>query len=198
MKSIRISGKRKLLVVGALLCLFVSAPAQQTEAPRSLEAGAPRFEDFGVAVWRGRVAPLDLRSHSLARMYRTVLRQQLREEGVNFAGHYTLAGAGCGTGCSIRAIIDARTGRAYFPGELYGWTSIIGDDSALGEDYELVTQRPDSRLLRIIGRPAIGRANEERHGPGGIYYYEWTNNRLRLVRFIPVGSYPEADPPGRP
>ncbi|HLL71386.1 MAG TPA: hypothetical protein VK363_08135 [Pyrinomonadaceae bacterium] len=158
------------------------------------EAGAPRFEDYRVAVRRGRVAPLDLGSHRLARHYRTLLREQQRDEGVNFAGHYTLASVGCGTGCSVTAIIDARTGRAYFPEELEGWTSIVGDyEFAEGEDVRMF--RAGSRLLRAVGRPNIGRAREERHGPSGVYYYEWVNRRLRLVRFKSVGSYPEADPP---
>jgi hypothetical protein len=171
-----------------LLCLQGNAPAQKG-------ADAPRFEDYTVAVWRGKPAPLNQRSHRLARKYRTLLSQQLREEGVNFAGHYTLATVGCGAGCSISAIIDARTGRAYFPGELLGWTGIVGDyDPSEGE--EPWTYKPGSTLLRLIGRPSIGRVNEERHGASGIYYYEWKNERLRLVKLTPVGSYPEADPPG--
>jgi hypothetical protein len=176
-------------------CLALLAVAFDFASPAQ-EAGAPRFEDYSVAVWRGRVAPLNLVSHKLARRYRTLLRQQQREEGVNFAGHYTLAAVGCGTGCSVTAIIDARTGRAYFPKELEGWTSIVGDyEFAEGEDVR--TFRASSRLLRAIGRPTIGSATEERHGPSGIYYYEWVNGCLRLVRFKPAGSYPDADPPER-
>jgi hypothetical protein len=133
----------------------------------------------------------------MARIFRTLLRQQLREEGVNFAGHYTLASVGCGTGCSITAIIDARTGRAHFPDELAGWTGIVGDyEPPEGEEFRMF--RADSRLLRLIGRPSIHRAKEGRHGPSGIYYYEWVNDRLRLVSFTHVGSYPDADPAERP
>jgi hypothetical protein len=87
----------------------------------------PRFEDYAAAVWRGKIAPLDLRSHALARKFRTVIREQREEAGVNFAGHYTIASAGCGTGCSITAVVDARTGKAYFPNEFNGWTGIVGD-----------------------------------------------------------------------
>lgn len=172
-----------------LLCLAGNAPAQE-------KTDEPRFENYAVAVWRGKIASLDQRSHPLARKYRTLLGQQLKEEGVNFAGHYTLATVGCGTGCSISAIIDTRTGRAFFPKELSGWTGIVGDyDPPEGE--EPWTFRADSRLIRMIGRANIGGANEERHAPSGIYYYEWGNNRLRLVKFTHVGSYPEADPPVR-
>jgi hypothetical protein len=163
---------------------------------RAQDGAAPRFEDYPAAVRRGRVAPLDLRSHPLARTYRTLLRRQLREEGVNFAGRYTLASVGCGTGCSVSAVIDARNGRAYFPREFNGWTGIVGDyDLPEGED--TWTYRAGSRLLRVVGRPNIGGPQEERYGPSGIYYYEWAGDRLRLVKFTHVGSYPEADPPGR-
>ena len=128
------------------------------------EVGAPRFEDFPTVVWRGKLAPLDLRSHPLARKFRTVLREQRQEAGVNFAGHYTLASAGCGTGCSISAIIDGRTGNAYFPNEFNGWTGIVGDYEP-PEGEEPWTYQPGSRLLRAIGRPHIGKLGEERYGP---------------------------------
>jgi hypothetical protein len=178
-----------------IACLALAVPFNPGRSAAQ-ETGAPRFEDYAVTARRGRVAPLDLRSHTLARKFRTNLRQQLTEEGVNFAGQYTFASLGCGTGCSIVAIIDARTGRAYFPKEFEGWTSIVGDyDPPEGED--VWTYRADSRLLRAVGRPNIGEAREERHGPSGIYYYEWTNRRLRQVKFTPVGSYPEADPPAK-
>lgn len=182
-------------VVVILFCLglfgFVELPSV------GQQRGAPRFEDYPAAVWRGKAAPLNQRSHPLARTYRTLLGQQLREEGANFAGHYTLASVGCGTGCSITAVIDARTGRAFFPNEFYTWTGIVGDyDVPEGEDSW--TFRPGSRLLKAVGRPHLGKAGEERYGPSGIYFYEWKNNRLRQVKFTHVGSYPDADPPGGP
>jgi hypothetical protein len=181
--------KKIMFAFALLLSLFINAAAQE----KTIE---PRFEDHAVAVWRGKVAPLNQRSHPLARKYRTLLGQQLKEEGVNFAGRYTLASVGCGTGCSITAIIETRTGRAFFPKELLGWTGIVGDYEP-PEGEESWTYRADSRLLRLIGRANIGAAGEERYGASGIYYYEWRNNRLRLVQFTHVGSYPDADPPGR-
>ncbi|HWN08386.1 MAG TPA: hypothetical protein VNO50_03790 [Pyrinomonadaceae bacterium] len=181
------------------LCLFVAClvlvPGVGSPALAQFQ-DAPSFDSFKVAVWRGRIAPLNLNSHPLARKFRTGSREQIKEAGVNFAGRYTLVSLGCGTGCAINGFVDARTGRAYFPNEFIGWTGIVGDyDPPEGEDSW--TYRADSRLLRAVGRPNIGRPGEERYGPSGIYYYEWTRNRLRLVKFIPVGSYPKADPPVR-
>jgi len=179
-----------LVVAGFVLVSGVSSRAL------SQSKDAPSFDSFKVTVWRGRMAPLNLNSHPLARKFRTASREQMKEAGVNFAGHYTLVSVGCGTGCGISGIVDARTGKAYFPIEFEGWTSIVGDyDPPEGEDSW--TFHANSRLLRAIGRPNLGRPEEERHGPSGIYYYEWVRNRLRLVKFIPVGSYPEPDAPVR-
>jgi hypothetical protein len=178
-----------------LLCFAVACIAIVNSSYFSSLAqkeAAPRFEDYPAEVWAGKAERLDLRSHPLARMYRTRIREDMERAGINFAGHYTLARAGCGAGCSINAIIDARNGRAYFPNELQGWSGIVGDFDREAE-YEQRT-RADSRLLQILGRPTIGRMNEERHGPSGIYYYEWKNDRLRLVKFVHAGSYPNADP----
>jgi hypothetical protein len=151
----------------------------------------PRFENYSVKVWPGRATSLNLSSHRLARMYRTGIREQMQEEGINFAGHYTVAAMGCGTGCSITAIVDARTGRAYFPEVFEGWTSVIGDyEFKEGEDIR--TFHANSRLIRAIGRPRLGA--DERWGPSGVYYYEWLNNQLRQVHFVPAGSYPQSDP----
>ncbi|HVF67376.1 MAG TPA: hypothetical protein VM914_06925 [Pyrinomonadaceae bacterium] len=189
--------RRTLSLVLACVALAASpgshALAQTAAASRQK---TPSFRAYRVAVRRGRVAPLDLRSHKLARQYRTLLSQQQREEGVNFAGRYTLASVGCGTGCSITAVIDARTGGAHFPPELNGWTGIVGDyDPPEGE--EPWEYHADSGLLRATGRPTVGDPRDERHGPSGIYYYAWDGTRLRRVGFVPVGSYPETDPPAR-
>ena len=172
------------IVAVALLTSPRIAQCQQTSEPR--------FQDFPAPVYAGKAELLNLRSHPLARLYRTRLREALREEGINFAGHYTLATIGCGAGCSINAIVDARTGRAFFPRPLTGWTAIVGDFDR-EEEYEDRT-RADSNLLRILGRPRLGSLKEERYGPSGIYFYEWRDNRLRLVKVIKVGSYPKGDP----
>jgi hypothetical protein len=179
-----------------LVCLSF-AVSLAVQFPVTAQKRAPRFEDFRTKVWRGKIAPLNLQSHPLARKYRTLIREQMRDAGVNFAGHYTVASMGCGTGCSITAIVDARTGNAYFPKQLTAWTGIVGDyDPPDNEDPW--TYHSTSRLLRAIGRENIGEVSEERYGPSGIYYYEWKNNRFRTVKFTHVGSYPDPDPPANP
>jgi len=145
----------------------------------------PRFEKYSADVYAGKPAPLNLRSHRLARMYRTSIREQLQEEGINFAGHYTIVVMGCGTGCSITAIVDARNGNAYFPRALNGW-SVEPGIYEFKENEDVRTFRADSRLLKIIGAPRL--SADEKWGPGGVYYYEWVNNQLRQVWADTTGS----------
>jgi hypothetical protein len=177
---------RAFNLILAVLAIAVSqsAYAQKPEPPD--------FKKYPADVYAGKPAPLNLRSHRLARMYRTSIREQLHQEGINFAGHYTIAAMGCGTGCSITAIVDARNGYAYFPRELEGWTVEIGDYQ-FADDEDVRTFRTDSSLIRIVGRPRLKTA--ERWGPSGIYFYEWKVNRLRQVHFVPAGSYPKSDRP---
>jgi hypothetical protein len=184
----RVLGLNLDRLVWCILLCFAALTAVEAQEQ------TPRFEDYRVSVWRGKMAPINLQSHPLARKYRTLIRQQMRDEGVNFAGRYTLASMGCGTGCLMTAIVDARTGNAYFPKQLFGWTGIVGDYDP-PENEDPWTFHSTSRLLRAIGRENIGRSSEERYGPSGVYYYEWKDNRLRVVKFTHVGSYPDPDPP---
>lgn len=177
-----------------LVCLVLSVAVESQCLAQAKDA--PSFDRFKVPVWRGRVAALNQNSHPLARKFRTATREQMKDAGVNFAGHYTLVSIGCGAGCGLSGLVDARTGKAYFPKEFEGWTGIVGDyDPPDGE--ESWTFRADSTLLRAIGRPNIGRTGEERHGPSGIYYYQWTRNRLRLVKFIPGWFISRGRPTGQ-
>ena len=111
----------------------------------------PRFENYSVKVWPGRATSLNLSSHRLARMYRTGIREQMQEEGINFAGHYTVAAMGC--------------------------HSAMHRGARLCLHLKLKLQNANSRLIRAIGRPRLGA--DERWGPSGVYYYEWLNNQLR-------------------
>jgi hypothetical protein len=171
---------RNLLGRAAALTVFILV-LKSTFPGQS--AKAPDFKQYPADVYAGKPAPLNLRSHPMARTYRTSIREQIHEQGINFAGHFTVAVMGCGTGCSITAIVDARNGVAYFPRELDGWNVEPGVYE-FADNEDVRTFRADSRLLKIIGAPRL--SADERWGPGGIYYYEWKNNRLRQVQFVPT------------
>jgi len=146
----------------AIFLLCVSAAAQQN-AP-------PRFEDYPAPKFSGKPAAVKIIGPK-ARKYRTGLRENARG-GPDFAGHYTIAAFGCGTGCiSPLAIIDAKSGDVYFPPSVATISSLPDDDTE-----EIIQSREDSRLLIVTGE-----VNEKK----GKYYFEWVNNRLKLIRAIP-------------
>jgi hypothetical protein len=96
-------------IVGLLIVILASwceASAQKSNLPR--------FEDHRVPkTFSGKPVPVNLRSHSKARLFRTMLKLSA-EKGPNFAGHYTVGTWGCGSDCRMVAVIDAVTGRVYF------------------------------------------------------------------------------------
>jgi len=133
--------------------------------------------------WRGRAAPVDLASHPLASRFRTRLREAAGK-GPNFAGHYTIASWGCGSGCLQYAIVDARNGRVFFPPQarFVDKMRVTEPEHLSYEDVLRRYFRRDSALFMVVGRPLAGSpldGNDE-----GIFYYAWTGTERRLVRFL--------------
>ena len=133
----------------------------------------PRFEDYPAGKgFTGKPAPAII-AHPRARLFRTMIKTQA-QKGPNFAGHYTVATWGCGSGCRGFAIIDARTGRVYFnPKALNVMTPPYLDEDTL-------QFRPDSRLFIVSG--AVDGLNG--YQDEAKFYYEWKNNRFKLIRKI--------------
>ncbi len=159
--------------------LFVLASLLACEGITAQTRAVPRFEDFPVSrKFTGKAVPVNLRSHPLARKFRTMLRASA-EEGPNFAGHYTVTHWGCGSNCWSIAIIDARNGNVYFPRELpsLGVGIVLEGDN----DEEPLRFSLGSRLLIAEGFPFF---SERENLEGGRYYFKWENNRLRLVHKI--------------
>src|SRR5437868_1859738 len=152
---------KKIFIAFQLISLlFVGSLAR----PQSV----PRFEDYS--------APVNLRSAKGASSFRTRLREGARE-GVNFAGHYTMVQWGCGAGCLDAGVIDAKTGMVYLPDEIAGFMVWFWNDND-----EALQFKPNSRLLVLSGAPA----SEANSGSPktGLYYYEWTGTRLKLIKFV--------------
>jgi hypothetical protein len=168
--------KRSILLGLVVLGLSLSALAQR--------AKIPTFAQYPAKVERATAKSIDFRHSPGASSFRTRLREALRD-GVNFAGHYIVAGWGCGTGCISGAIIDARTGRVYFPEVLAALAAGTTDDG--GSVEEPVRYKKNSRLFIISGIPG---SPTERNPelPAGDYYYEWRNNRLRLIKSVPYAK----------
>ena len=136
-----------------------------------LPPAVPTFEDYPV--------PPDLTSHPGARRYRTVLRAQA-QKGPNFAGHYTLVTIGAGTSTVEVVVLDAKTGRVFFPKAvpLVQWAGWWNQPS--GAQY-----RPTSRLLVVYGW--AGEPGSIETGDDGLYgvsYFLWEGQDFRRLMVV--------------
>ncbi|MFZ1702678.1 MAG: hypothetical protein WBO10_13625 [Pyrinomonadaceae bacterium] len=168
--------KRLTLVLIGILILATFGIGQQSKNPT--------FGRYPAKVEKRTAKAIDFRRSPSALTFRTRLREAITGE-VNFAGRFILTLWGCGTGCSQSAIIDAKTGRTFFPDELLGvsaWFGSVSDDFP-----ETYTYRKNSRLLVIRGTPGPMKDGDSDQKQG-TYYYEWRTSRLRLLKFIPDTS----------
>jgi hypothetical protein len=138
----------------------------------------PTFRQYAAKVENIGNVKVNLKSHKSANMFRTNLRNAAKE-GVNFAGHYILTTWGCGTNCTVSAIIDARNGRVFFPDQLGGSTFGFCE---FPDDTEPLVYKANSRLLVLNGFKAGDLDKQD--GRCGIYYLEWTGTNFRQVKFV--------------
>ena len=142
-------GMRAFLIVLAIA-------VGQTGAP-----GVLRFTDYSVTdLFRGTPVP-PVPSSRKARMFRTQLRRQAAT-GPNFAGHFTLVRFGCGAGCVTGAVVDARSGRVWFPR--------FRVEDALERDGRISVHHSVDFRLKSELVVACGRINE---GQTGTAYFRW-------------------------
>lgn len=172
----------------ALPCLAVAfasgAGAQPTNAPCFAPftklLGAELFDRYPANLSAKKIKPAtpDVRAGD-AHFYRTVLREEAKL-GPNFAGHYTIARIGCGSATACIAIIDAKTGRVFFPRILHSATALLMDTGSA--DVDSLNYKLGSHLLIVVGS-----ANEKTRA--GMSYYLWRNESLKLIRFTPAASF---------
>jgi len=126
-----------------LFSIAQTQPVPQPQTPRS------QFSDFPVKhIYRGSPArPIITKQW---RIMRTRIRQGANHE-VQFAGHYTAPGWGCGAGCVTFVIVDSLTGRIYDSTPAFSELPISWFDKH--PSVELIEFHPDSRLLKVNGCP---------------------------------------------
>src|SRR5579862_3169987 len=153
--------------------LLVPGLLSQTRSGHSL----PTFADYAVDVvsGNGSVSPKLITPQQ--RRFRTVIRQSAAK-GPNFAGHYTIAPWGCGTGCIQFVVVDNQSGNVYdgAAGTLpYG---IVCFGANPDRDKTGISFKPDSSLLIIRGCP-----NDKNCGA---IYYEWSGTRFNVLKRVPM------------
>ena len=106
-----------------------------------------RPEQYAATLYSGALAAPVIPSDPNARHWRTVIRRDCKAQGVNFAGHYTIAEWGCGAMCQILAVVDRIDGRVYFTGIPFDTL-----DGHYGARYT-----PDSRMIVVNSELAAWR-----------------------------------------
>ncbi|HWA91825.1 MAG TPA: hypothetical protein VG889_17435 [Rhizomicrobium sp.] len=189
--------------IAAALAVSLSGPAVAQDLPGwcrydllDVPRSAPKFEDYAVPreIVRHPAAPR-LAGNRDARMFRTNLRNAVKDaahDGPNFAGHYTIAGWGCGTGCMNWAVIDLKTGTVTFDERMRALqnarVSFARDDAVQAyarrhratADFGVLTYSATSNLLITTGAP---NENESRDGAA---FWRWTGKRFARVAFYPA------------
>ena len=105
-----------------------------------------------------------------AKRFSSEIRKEA-EKGPNFAGHFTIAKWGCGSGCISWAIIDAATGKVW-PAPFTVSGTGCGDSAEYCE--QKIEFRINSELIVVTG------ARNEKGA--GHYFYRWHNGSLSLVQ----------------
>ncbi|MDE3168973.1 MAG: hypothetical protein KGL75_02425, partial [Acidobacteriota bacterium] len=166
---------------------------QQTDAPSAFEQcrtvtaedladkNAPNFGSYSAAIpATSRPDRLDLESNPVARTYRTVLRTQAAQ-GPNFAGHYRVAAWGCGSSCTMFAVVDLDTGKVITPRAFTHTSGVFfGDDiqqvvPGSQSQFWMLAFRKNSTLLVVFGDLD---ENEKREGA---FYFVLDHGSLRLI-----------------
>ena len=157
-----------------LLLIFITVLTTQVFAQKM-----PKQAQFQVPVETVTAKQIDFTGNRKARQFRTNLKEALAEGKINFAGKFIIAEWGCGSGCTQAAIIDAQTGKVFFPDVL--WQVLAGSIS-LGER-EMLEYKKDNRLLIIAGYAGMNGGDSEKF-QHGIFYLEWTGTNFKLLKFI--------------
>jgi len=160
-----------LTLVAACLCSVARPSSQNTEKPPNWSF---KFEDYPAAAdFKGKPAAPILVTKT-DRMFRTQIREAAKK-GPNFAGHYTVAEWGCGSGCVALAVVDAVTGKIFAAPS--GTLALPLPDGTNGRDFQGPVYQINSRLFIADGCPGEVKC--------GTYYYEWSANRFKLLRYDP-------------
>lgn len=175
----------RLVFSSALLALCLSgfAVSAETTVDRNtivrsdIPSDAPRFEDFKVPVFTGKLAKPAVRADKRSWLFRTELREAAAE-GANFAGHYRLASWGCGTACFQWAIIDIKSGRVFHPAGLRTTDHVNVEEALYEGGIQAVHTRLESRLMVVVG--GINEDPKKR----GISWFVWDGRQLKRIRFV--------------
>lgn len=163
---------RRRTLIGVLAAIIaLPALAQVRCGQTSCASSAPRFESFSVPASPNQPSVhVHLKSHPRAYRFRSALRAGVRK-GPNFSGSYTIVSWGCGVACQELAIVDAKSGKVFFPKALRLNAYHVVHEDPLPSPFQF---QLNSSLLVVVGAPNDG---EEK----GIFFYHWNGKDMELV-----------------
>lgn len=124
----------------------------------------PKFEDFpAIEFSNNKNIVVDINSDPIGRLYRTAIRSDVESFGINFAGKYSIADWGCGSGCQDGVIVNADTG------QIYEMPILTTNGHEARKDSRLLVQNP-----LIVGSGWMNDWFKMR-------YWEWTGNNFKLL-----------------
>ncbi len=123
------------------------------------------FEDYPVKVYKGKLAPPDFSSNPNAKRFITRIKEGC-EDGINFAGHYTLISWGCGSPCQSGVVVNRKNGRIF-----------DGVDSTFGSKF-----KKDSKMI-VINVEAIDTAINliGVYGYSPVSHEIWTGTQFKTI-----------------
>ena len=150
---------KRTVLLALTICICSMSVLAQRDRP-------PRFEDYPVKQkFHGTPARINFRSCSLARSYRTRLREAVAM-GPNFAGRYGVNYWGCGTERQQIGIVDLKSGQVYL--------------SPFAAQFDIET-RVNSRLLIVNPAAKLKELFGDSQHPYYTEYYLWEKGRLELI-----------------
>jgi len=168
-----------------------AATPEPTTQPAPVDVKAlhlPASKDYPVAkgdMFKGTPAVPVLQGKR-ARMYKTVITNGAKE-GPDFAGRYTVVSWGAGMGNFSMVVVDAKTGKLFYP----PFESV--NHAAYGLPIEGADGNPayklESRLFAFNGCPGKEYEGCSNWAKEGLYIYDFNNGRFKLVRFVKKADF---------
>ena len=127
-------------------------------------------------------ADLDIDSNKYARAFRTVLRSELKDQGPNFDGHYSLVSVDMTYNGSSYYIVDRANGKAY----IFPYSAIYSLD--FKKDSNLIVMSSKKNILNDIQSDSYNSCFPSSYDAERLYntdarpfYFLWSNNQLTLL-----------------
>ena len=152
----------------SLVILAAFLTTSRITAQKINKIDVPIFSQYAIELgdsYDGKIAEVDLDSHPRAQMFRTALREGIKN-GPNFAFYYTIVEWGCGTECHSFAVVDVRDGKVYFPdfGARWGFSF---------KEYSSLLEVNPVEVIYETGGQDSDESTE---------YYVWENNQFTLIK----------------